>query len=88
MEQGFDALRFRLVAGRLPRPMRRVEMKAEQKRLLGFRVVVDNGNSAFTQKVRQITVLLDLYIAVPKIVVLLAEEEICVCNLECAAAEP
>ena len=52
-----QALRFCLVPGRFPWPVRRVEVQAEQERLAGPRIVRMTVDGPITEQVRQIPAL-------------------------------
>src|SRR2546430_17249395 len=67
MEQALDPLCLGLVPRSLPRPMRRVEMQADEKRPAGFREPVDDFNGPAAQQVRQISGLLNFRVAIPQV---------------------
>ena len=67
MEQAVEALRLRLVARSLPRPMRRVEMQADEKGLSGLGVFVDDIDGAAPQQIGQIAGLTGFRIVFPEI---------------------
>src|SRR2546423_1088604 len=56
------SLRFGLVVRPLPWPMRRREMKAQQKRLFRPGVSLDRLNCAIAEQVRHVTVPLDRHL--------------------------
>ena len=66
----FQPLRFRLVAGSLPWPVRRIEMEADQKRLAGLRVRIYRVDGAGAELVGEIADLMDLDVLVPQIMLL------------------
>ena len=55
------------IAGRLPRPVRRIEMQTEQKGLAGTRIIADHLYGMIAEKVCGITRLGDWSIIVPEI---------------------
>ena len=63
----FQALGFRLVAGRFPRPVRRIEMQAEREGLARLRVAVDDVDGAIAEQFGGVAHLLDGHVVVPEI---------------------
>ena len=72
MEQALEALRFRLVARSLPRPVRGVEVQTDEKGLPGLGISVDDIDGAAAQQIGQIAGLSDFRIVIPQILVSLA----------------
>ena len=66
-----EPVRLGFIPGRLPRPMRRVEMQAQQKRAAGFRIAIDNVHGAAAQQVGEIAHLMDGHVVVPQIILVL-----------------
>ena len=62
-----EPLRFGFIPGAFPGPVRRVEMEADQKRVLRFGVGVDGSDGLIAEQISQVTALLDFDVAVPEI---------------------
>src|SRR5262249_14433890 len=62
--------RLRLVARPLPWPVRRIEMEADQERLVGLRIGIYRVDGAGTELVGEIADLMDLDVLVPQIMLL------------------
>ena len=58
------ALRFRVVCGRFPRPVRRVEVQAEQKRAAGLRIAVHDIHRVAAEQFGEVAHLVDRHIVV------------------------
>src|SRR5438105_9581260 len=63
-----DPLRFGLIAGSFPWPVRRIEVQAEEERLLGRGIVLDYRHSALAQQIGQVSRLVNLRVVIPKVV--------------------
>ena len=67
IEEALDAARFGFVAGRFPRPMRRIKVQAEQEWLLAS-VLLYHGNCSLAEQIGEIAGFVHLSITIPKVV--------------------
>ena len=63
-----QASRFRLIAGRFPGPVGRIEVQADEEGLAGFRGAIDGIHCAASHQVGEITQVLDGNIVIPQII--------------------
>src|SRR5262249_47863710 len=80
-----EAIGFCLVAGGLPRPVRSIEVHADEERLGRFCGGLDDLNGAFAEEFGEVAVLMDGGIIVPEVFLAVGLMRVVV---ESAAAEP